>query len=139
LLENNFYCWILDGQTGSGKTHSIVGSSSSDEEEGLIPRALKHIFQKLHDDTTGMISSVRVSMIEIYNEDCKDLLHTDISPKDIMIREDKDGRIFFTGAREEAVSSASAALQFLERGNINRTTAETSMNAVSSRSHVRSA
>jgi hypothetical protein len=75
-------------------------------------------------------------MLEIYNDDVKDLLHPDISPRDIAIREDKDGRIFFTGAREEAVPDARTALFYLEQGNLNRSTAETLMNMTSSRSHV---
>ncbi len=75
-------------------------------------------------------------MMEIYNDECKDLLHTEIPSRDIMIREDKDGRIFFTGAREEAVGDAQTAMTFLEQGNANRSTAETLMNQTSSRSHV---
>lgn len=101
----------------------------------MIPRAIQQIFQTLNDDKAGRIASVRVSMLEIYNDECKDLLHTEIPSRDIMIREDKDGRIFFTGAREEVVTDSHAAMSFLEQGNINRTTAETLMNQTSSRSH----
>jgi kinesin family protein 4/21/27 len=74
-------------------------------------------------------------MIEIYNEECKDLLHIDIPSKDIFIREDKDGRIFFTGAREETVIDVKSAFYFLEQGNLNRRTGETMLNQSSSRSH----
>jgi len=126
------------GQTGSGKTHSIIGLARDPEDEGVIPRALRHVYRTL--DTAAESShtslvSLHVSFIEIYNEDCRDLLHVDIPSRDIMIREDKDGRIFFTGAREEAVSSVDAALQYLEMGNLQRTTGGTFMNASSSRSH----
>lgn len=136
---------LSDGQTGSGKTHSIMGKSNNadsddaecSEEQGIIPRAIRQIFSTLNSDKLqGKMSSIRVSMIEIYNDECKDLLHPEIPSRDIMIREDKHGRIFFTGAREEVVSSSSAALQYLELGNLNRTTAETLMNQSSSRSHV---
>jgi hypothetical protein len=126
---------FADGQTGSGKTHSIMGKGT-DEEAGIIPRAIDHIFIILNDEKEGRIASVRVSMMEIYNDECKDLLHTEIPSRDIMIREDKDGRIFFTGAREEAVGDAQTAMAFLEQGNANRSTAETLMNQTSSRSHV---
>lgn len=128
----------IDGQTGSGKTHSIMGSiDQSGEDMGIIPRAIQDIFSTLSNSyNNSRMSSVRVSMMEIYNEECKDLLHIDIPSKDIVIREDKDGRIFFTGAREEAVSSAEKALYFLDMGNMNRSTAETMMNQASSRSHV---
>ena len=126
------------GQTGSGKTHSIVGLARDPEDEGVIPRALRHVYRILEEAKASesvSLVSVHVSFIEIYNEECRDLLHTDIASKDIMIREDKDGRIFFTGAREEAVASVNAALQYLELGNLQRTTGGTFMNAASSRSH----
>jgi Kinesin motor domain len=130
------------GQTGSGKTHTMIGNSDEDEV-GVIQRALMQIFSTLQEKKTAndsenarVISNVHVSFIEIYNDECKDLLHPDISSREIIIREDKDGKIFLTGAREEAVSSAEEAMMFLERGSMSRTTAETLMNNSSSRSHV---
>ena len=126
------------GQTGSGKTHSIVGLAQDEEDEGVIPRAIRHVYETLdtvHTGNTSRLVSVHVSFLEIYNEECRDLLHVDIPSRDIMIREDKDGRIFFTGAREEAVSSVNAAMKCLEMGNLQRTTGGTFMNASSSRSH----
>ena len=50
------------------------------------------------------VSTVRVSMLEIYNDECRDLLHPEIPSRDIALREDKEGRMFFTGAREEIVT-----------------------------------
>jgi len=109
----------------------------NNEELGIIPRAIGEIFNSLNNDKLqGRMATIRVSMLEIYNDECKDLLHTEIPSRDIMLREDKHGRIFFTGAREEVVTSTSAALQYLDMGNLNRTTAETLMNQSSSRSHV---
>ena len=105
------------GQTGSGKTHSVVGLPMEEEEEGLIPRAIRNVFSFLEDrkndariesnpsasssSTSLNLLSVHVSFLEIYNDECRDLLHPDIPSREIMIREDKDGRVFFTGAREE--------------------------------------
>ena len=43
-------------------------------------------------------------MLEIYNDECRDLLHPEIPSRDIALREDKEGRMFFTGAREEIVA-----------------------------------
>ena len=116
-----------------------MGAPGRDDDEGVIPRAIKDIFYTLHTEKAPNLAhfSVRVSMLEIYNDDVRDLLHPDIASKDIAIREDKDGRIFFTGAREEAVPDVRTALYYLEQGNLNRSTAETLMNLTSSRSHVR--
>jgi len=116
-----------------------MGTAGVEKEEGIIPRAVKDIFHTLYVDKAATLASanIRVSMMEIYNDDVKDLLHPDIPSRDIMIREDKDGRIFFTGAREEAVPDVRTAMFYLEQGNLNRSTAETLMNLTSSRSHVR--
>jgi hypothetical protein len=116
-----------------------MGTAGADEEEGVIPRAVRDIFHTLRTVKAPVLAScsVRVSMLEIYNDDVRDLLHPDIPSRDIAIREDKDGRIFFTGAREEAVQDVRTALFYLEQGNLNRSTAETLMNTTSSRSHVR--
>lgn len=115
-----------------------MGDALNEDEEGIIPRALRQTFHSLqgYKERGGNVTSVRISFLEIYNDECKDLLHQEIQSRDIIIREDKDGKIFFTGAREEAVTSFDDALFFLESGNRARTTAETFMNASSSRSHV---
>lgn len=118
---------------------SAPETAGSDMEEGagILPRAISEVFQTAREErAAGRVVNVRVSMVEIYNDDCRDLLHPDIPPKDIIIREDRDGRIFFTGAREEAVRDAEQALFYLQQGNLNRSTAETLMNQSSSRSHV---
>lgn len=117
-----------------------MGTAGTEDEEGVIPRAIRDIFYTIHTVKAPVLASynVRVSMLEIYNDDVRDLLHPDIPSRDIAIREDKDGRIFFTGAREEAVQDVRTALFYLEQGNLNRSTAETLMNTSSSRSHVSS-
>ena len=69
------------GQTGSGKTHSIIGLARDAEDEGVIPRALRHVYQTLETATESQemsLVSLHVSFIEIYNEECRDLLHVDI-------------------------------------------------------------
>jgi Kinesin motor domain len=129
------------GQTGSGKTHTMIGNAlmGDRDEEGVIPRVVRYIFstlaEKLKTTTGKLVPSLHVSFIEIYNDEVKDLLHPDILSRDIFIREDKMGKIFFTGAREEVVLNVENALEYLDRGNMTRTTAETLMNAASSRSH----
>lgn len=68
------------GQTGTGKTFTMEGERSPDgqftwEEDplaGIIPRTLHQIFEKLSDKGTEF--SVKVSLLEIYNEELFDLL-----------------------------------------------------------------
>ena len=46
----------------------------------------------------------------------RDLLHPDVPSKDIGLREDAQGRIFFVGAREEAITNLDQAFSFLNKG-----------------------
>ncbi len=68
------------GQTGTGKTHTMEGyrseeqyaSYADDPGAGIVPRTLYQMFEKL--EVSGNEFSVRVSFLEIYNEELFDLL-----------------------------------------------------------------
>ena len=123
------------GQTGSGKTYSIIGNPKNEEEKGILPRILTQIFDMIQTQSKHADVKLSTSYLEIYNEEVRDLLHPEVISKDILIRETKEGQIFFTGAKDEEVSDIDEALYYLEKGNICRTTAETNLNMTSSRSH----
>ena len=95
------------GQTGSGKTHSMGTAYKADIEpdlEGVIPRAVRDIFQIIGDKTdTEYI--VRVSFLELYNEQLFDLLSSKPRREDSMvdIREDGKGGIKIPGLTETPV------------------------------------
>lgn len=60
------------GQTGSGKSFTM---QEDPDHIGLIPRALVHIFEgKEAEEDTYNQYTVRVSYVEIYNEEIRDLL-----------------------------------------------------------------
>jgi len=134
------------GQTGSGKTHTM-GSSSVDtvllEDQGIIPRAVRQIFDEIQHKKhaqPGWSCKVLVSFLEIYNEEFKDLLDTNMlvgtkGKNSISLREGPNSSIQVVGACEESVSSYEEMLQCLEKGTVCRSVGSTSMNAVSSRSH----
>nr|XP_020464670.1 kinesin-like protein KIF7 [Monopterus albus]XP_020464677.1 kinesin-like protein KIF7 [Monopterus albus]XP_020464685.1 kinesin-like protein KIF7 [Monopterus albus]XP_020464692.1 kinesin-like protein KIF7 [Monopterus albus]XP_020464703.1 kinesin-like protein KIF7 [Monopterus albus] len=124
------------GQTGSGKTYTIGEAnicSFRDEEQGIIPRAVADIF-KLLDENDLTDFSVRVSYLEVYKEEFKDLLEMETASKDIHIREDK-GNIVLCGVKECEVEGLDEVLSLLESGNTARHTGATQMNPNSSRSH----
>ncbi|KAI9316029.1 hypothetical protein BX666DRAFT_2122305 [Dichotomocladium elegans] len=81
--------------------------------------------------------TIKVSFIEIYNEELIDLLNPAPSSErpPVTIREDPKGQIYWTGVREVTVESAEDVLRYLEMGTCNRATGSTDMNAKSSRSH----
>ena len=126
------------GQTGSGKTFTM-GSGSIEgvpsEELGVVPRVVAQVFDQLDASPSDTEWSLRVSYLEIYNEQVKDLLHPRTPPSSISIREDASGGIFVQGVCEEEVHTAEELLRCLEIGSASRTTGSTLMNEHSSRSH----
>uniref|UniRef100_A0A8C8FD78 Kinesin motor domain-containing protein n=1 Tax=Oncorhynchus tshawytscha TaxID=74940 RepID=A0A8C8FD78_ONCTS len=125
------------GQTGSGKTYTIGEaniSSFRDEEQGIVPRAVAEVF-KLLDENDLSDFSVRVSYLEVYKEDFRDLLEVETASKDIHIREDDKGNIVLCGVKECEVEGLDEVLSLLESGNTARHTGATQMNPHSSRSH----
>ncbi|KAG8440652.1 hypothetical protein GDO86_006411 [Hymenochirus boettgeri] len=125
------------GQTGSGKTYTIGEisiSSISEDEQGIIPRAMAEIF-KLIDEKDLINFNVRVSYLEVYKEEFRDLLEVQTSRKDILIREDEKGNVVLTGIKECEVEGLDEVLSLLEMGNTSKHTGATRINAHSSRSH----
>ena len=61
------------GQTGAGKTYTMIGAPGNYKNRGLIPRSINHIFNEIANKPESAIT-VRVSFVEIYNEEMYDLL-----------------------------------------------------------------
>lgn len=72
----------------SNSVFTVFVGSFRDEEQGIIPRAVADVF-KLLDENDLSDFSVRVSYLEVYKEEFKDLLEVETASKDIHIREDK--------------------------------------------------
>jgi hypothetical protein len=83
----------------------------------------------------GVHTTIRVTYIEIYNEEALDLLGEQHGRRSLAIRERADGAILIAGANEAVVTSAADALALFDTGNRARTVGPTNMNAQSSRSH----
>ncbi|XP_075431276.1 kinesin-like protein KIF7 isoform X2 [Ascaphus truei] len=128
---------VAYGQTGSGKTYTIGEasiSSISEDEQGIIPRAMAEIF-KLVDEDDLIDYTIHVSYLEVYKEEFRDLLEVQTSSKDILIREDEKGNTVLCGVKECEVEGLDEVLSLLEMGNTAKHTGATQINAHSSRSH----
>ena len=129
------------GQTSSGKTFTMQGCSESDNTVGIIQLAAKEIFQSIKEersDNSNTTTSVRVSYVEIYNEELRDLLTDNnrrSAPTSLTIREDKKGSITVEGLKEVAVNSLEQLMQVFTVGEANKSVGSTKMNDRSSRSH----
>ncbi|NXH17070.1 KIF27 protein, partial [Bucco capensis] len=125
------------GQTGSGKTYTIGGghiASIAENEKGIIPRAIQELFHHISENR-NIDFDVKVSYIEVYKEELRDLLELETSAKELHIREDEKGNTVIVGAKEFKVECTDEVISLLESGNAARHTGTTQMNEHSSRSH----
>ncbi|XP_009993777.1 PREDICTED: kinesin-like protein KIF27 [Chaetura pelagica] len=125
------------GQTGSGKTYTIgTGqiASVAENEMGIIPRAIHELFQHISENP-NVDFHVKVSYVEVYKEELRDLLELETPVKKLRIQEDKKGTIVIVGAKEFQVECADEVISLLESGNSARHTGRTRVNEHSSRSH----
>jgi len=73
------------GQSGSGKTFTMLGPDIIDDvDAGVLPRAIRAIFQGVHESPESMSFTVRISCVEIYMERIRDLL--DMQSQSLQIR-----------------------------------------------------
>ncbi|KAG2643473.1 hypothetical protein PVAP13_2KG337400 [Panicum virgatum] len=117
------------GQTNSGKTYTMRGSAN---EPGIIPLAVHDLFQCIEEHMDREFL-VRMSYMEIYNEEINDLLVPE--HRKLQIHESSEKGIFVAGLREEIVTCAEQVMDFMSFGESHRHIGETNMNLYSSRSH----
>ena len=101
ILEGYNATLIAYGQTGTGKTFTMEGFkyNTSDPQRGMIPRAVEEIFHYIESaDSSDSKFMVRVSYVQIYNENISDLLKTD--RVSLQIREEKKKGVFVEGLSE---------------------------------------
>ncbi|XLS47918.1 hypothetical protein HN51_022276 [Arachis hypogaea] len=117
------------GQTNSGKTHTMRGSKT---EPGVIPQAVHDLFRMIQKDIDREFL-LRMSYLEIYNEDINDLLAPE--HRKLQIHENLERGIYVAGLREEIVASPEHVLDLMQFGESHRHIGDTNMNLYSSRSH----
>jgi kinesin family member 4 len=128
------------GQTGSGKTYTMGSCSNlnldSDDNSGIIPRVLNDIFKKINDNSNKNIKyNVKVSYIEVYNDDVKDLL-TSKQPGELsLIIREENSCIKVVNLTEISVNNVATTKRLLQKGSSARSVGGTAMNDQSSRSH----
>ncbi|MDA9097796.1 hypothetical protein N9L76_02560 [bacterium] len=155
-------CLLAYGQTGSGKTHTMSGPTNmkfkngpsechSQESLGVNYRALEDLFALIEDRKSVQNHVVTVSVLEIYNEECRDLLAKRGGHR-IEIKGDVGGGssggsksngssyVKFTtnnvpDAVQKIVNTPDDVAELMIEGEVNRSTGATAMNARSSRSH----
>lgn len=149
-------CLFAYGQTGTGKTHTVMGHPGRREERGLLPRILESLFAEVENRRSqanigkvpspssasgsggGDPFSVRISYLEVFNEQLHDLLVPPKSnaPRDaLQVRYHPKFGVVINDLTEAVAPSIAEALELLHFGTRMRSIASTSMNSRSSRAH----
>lgn len=112
----------------------MLGSPS---EPGIIPLAVDELFSHIHHQQSRRSYSLRVSFLEIYNEQLRDLLAP--PPSTFTLQPAKGPEIVENGMvknlEERAVSLPEEVLEVLKEGETRRRVGATDWNERSSRSH----
>jgi kinesin family protein 3/17 len=113
---------------------------------GIIPNAFHHVFSHIA-RTPERQFLVRVSFLEIYNEEVRDLLAPSASSKgpqqsncpqfgtSLELKENPDSGVYVKDLQAFPVNSVEEMESYMALGNKSRSVAATQMNAQSSRSH----
>ncbi|KAG5249331.1 kinesin [Salix suchowensis] len=149
VLDGYNVCIFAYGQTGSGKTFTMSGPNiSSKEDWGVNYRALNDLFQISQHRKSSISYEVGVQMVEIYNEQVRDLLSSDAN-LDFSVKTFASLNLHTLGiwsttqpnglavpdASMHAVTSTADVLELMNIGLMNRAVGATVLNERSSRSH----
>lgn len=124
---------------------SVLGAPSADA--GIVPRTLHRLFSLL--ESSRAEYSVKISFVELYNEEIRDLLAHESHPHHgsaaggsgggqvggLKIFEDPNPRgrgVLIQGLEECGVNQAKDGIELLRKGSARRETGETLMNKTSS-------
>jgi kinesin family protein 18/19 len=104
------------GQTGAGKTHTMLGKEG---DPGIMFNTMKEVFRHIHRLHVDREYLIRVSFLEIYNENIKDLIMQGNEGLDL--REDPIKGVQVAGLSEIEVKTPDEIFELLLYGNKNRT------------------
>ena len=134
-------CIFAYGQTGSGKTYTMDGAKDG-SDPGMYHLSLDSLFKLTRRRSADdQHATIKVSLLEIYNEKLSDLLADDKNskdePKELAIRKHpKTGAVMIDGLTEIVVKTTEEVHSTIARGKLQRTVRATDYNLHSSRSHL---
>ncbi|XP_061348692.1 kinesin-like protein KIN-14J [Gastrolobium bilobum] len=137
VLDGYNVCIFAYGQTGSGKTYTMSGPSQSTKSDwGVNYRALHDLFHFSQSRRSSIVYEVGVQMVEIYNEQVRDLLSSNGPQKRLGIwNTAQPNGLAVPDASMYSVTSMTDVLDLMNTGLMNRATSATALNERSSRSH----
>lgn len=127
ILEGYNGTILAYGQTGSGKTYTVLGDYEHSKMDGIIPTSLEYLFERIRNSPQNLEFTVKVSFLEIYMEQIRDLLNPSEQAQNLQIHQDMHGTAAWPrGLSSFYVVSAREAFKILKRGNELRSVSSTS-------------
>ncbi|XP_019194712.1 PREDICTED: kinesin-like protein KIN-14F [Ipomoea nil] len=137
VLDGYNVCIFAYGQTGSGKTYTMSGPDMTTEDSwGVNYRSLRDLFHISQTRSDIIEYEVGVQMIEIYNEQVRDLLVIDGTNRRLDVRNNSQlNGLNVPDASLIPVRCTEDVLDLMKIGQKNRAIGATALNERSSRSH----
>eukprot|EP01060_Flectonema_neradi_P027423 TRINITY_DN3702_c4_g1_i1.p1 TRINITY_DN3702_c4_g1~~TRINITY_DN3702_c4_g1_i1.p1 ORF type:complete len:899 (+),score=199.44 TRINITY_DN3702_c4_g1_i1:58-2697(+) len=122
------------GQTSSGKSFTMLGEG---KHVGIVPYAVEDMFSIVAEQQrNGKDFVIKCSMLEIYNEQLRDLLAPPDSTSTLRIVNSPMRGVYVDGAVRQTVTSTDQFIKYIHKeAEARRVTASHSMSERSSRSH----
>ncbi|KAI3775738.1 hypothetical protein L1987_45490 [Smallanthus sonchifolius] len=133
VLDGYNVCIFAYGQTGTGKTFTMEGTEGN---RGVNYRTLVELFKIAKERNNTFSYDISVSVLEVYNEQIRDLLTTpSSSSKKLEIKQAAEGLHSIPGLVEEKVENIQEVWNVLLAGSSARAVGSNNVNEHSSRSH----
>ncbi|CAN1185322.1 Kinesin-like protein KIN-14R [Linum perenne] len=132
VLDGYNVCIFAYGQTGTGKTFTMEGT---EQNRGVNYRTLELLFRIAEEKKDTMSYDIYVSVLEVYNEQIRDLLATSPPAKRLEIKQVSEGAYHVPGVVEAKVENIDEVWNILRSGSNARTVGSNNVNEYSSRSH----
>ncbi|BFG35638.1 hypothetical protein CerSpe_219130 [Prunus speciosa] len=132
VLDGYNVCIFAYGQTGTGKTFTMEGT---EQNRGVNYRTLQQLFEIAKERSETFSYSISVSVLEVYNEQIRDLLATSPSSKRLEIKQASEGCHHVPGIVEAKVENIKEVWSVLQAGSNARAIGSNNVNEHSSRSH----
>ncbi|XP_052149349.1 kinesin-like protein KIN-14E isoform X2 [Oryza glaberrima] len=132
VLDGYNVCIFAYGQTGTGKTFTMEGT---ERNRGVNYRTLEELFKIAEERKETVTYSISVSVLEVYNEQIRDLLASSPSSKKLEIKQASEGSHHVPGIVEAKVENIKEVWDVLQAGSNARAVGSNNVNEHSSRSH----
>ncbi|KAI3798675.1 hypothetical protein L1987_33953 [Smallanthus sonchifolius] len=133
VLDGYNVCIFAYGQTGTGKTFTMEGTEGN---RGVNYRTLEELFKIAKERVDTFTYDISVSVLEVYNEQIRDLLTTSSSSsKKLEIKQASEGLHNIPGLVEAKVENIQEVWNVLRAGSSARAVGSNNVNEHSSRSH----